>query len=113
TASDNVGVASVQFQLDGANLGGPDTTAPYATSWSTALVLNGSHTLKAVARDTAGNSKISSAVTVTVSNAAPPSSTTGIASRYPGDVAIETDSQVVFVERFDESTLSTLFGRWS
>ena len=113
TASDNVGVASVQFQLDGADLGGPDTTAPYATSWSTALVLNGSHTLKAVARDTAGNSKISSAVTVTVSNAAPPSSTTGIASRYPGDVAIETDSQVVFVERFDESTLSTLFGRWS
>jgi hypothetical protein len=112
-ASDNVGVASVQFQLDGADLGAPDTTEPFSTSWNTAMVLNGSHTLKAVARDTAGNSKTSSPVTVTVSNAAPPSSTTGIASRYPGDVRIETDSQVVFVERFDESTLSTLFGRWT
>jgi len=113
TASDNVGVASVQFQLDGADLGAPDTTVPFSTSWNTAMVLNGSHTLKAVARDAAGNSKISSPVTVTVSNATPPSSTAGIASRYPGDVRIETDSQVVFVERFDESTLSTLFGRWT
>ena len=34
-ASDNVGVAGVQFQLDGANLGSEDTTAPYALTWDT------------------------------------------------------------------------------
>ena len=28
-AADNVGVAGVQFKLDGANLGAEDTTAPY------------------------------------------------------------------------------------
>ena len=34
-ASDNVGVAGVQFKLDGANLGAEDTVAPYAVSWDT------------------------------------------------------------------------------
>src|SRR6267154_6563075 len=28
-------VSSVQFQLDGANLGGRDTSAPYSVSWNT------------------------------------------------------------------------------
>src|SRR5439155_14117428 len=37
----------------------------------------------------------------------------GIASRYPRDVGIETDPAVVFVERFDESTLAGLFARWN
>ena len=35
SASDNVGVAGVQFLLDGASLGAEDTTAPYAISWNT------------------------------------------------------------------------------
>src|SRR5436309_1282669 len=67
-ASDNVGVVGVQFKLDGANLGGEDTTAPYAVSWNTTTATNGSHTLTVVARDAAGNTATSSAVTVTVSN---------------------------------------------
>ena len=115
SASDNVGVASVQFQIDGANLGAPDTAAPYSASWNTTTVTNGSHTITAVARDAAGNSRTSAAAAVTVSNsvAAPSSPSTGIATLYPGDVGIEKDSRVVFVERFDESTLATLFGRWS
>ncbi len=70
-ASDNVGVAGVQFQLDGANLGAEDTASPYSVSWNTAGTSNGSHTLTAVARDAAGNTTTSSAVTVTVDNAAP------------------------------------------
>src|SRR5262249_35023452 len=32
---------------------------------------------------------------------------------YPGDVGIETNPNVVFVERFDESSLTNLFGRWT
>ena len=56
TAADNVGVAGVQFLLDGANLGAEDTTAPYSIPWDTTGATNGSHSLTARARDAAGNS---------------------------------------------------------
>src|SRR5206468_3901921 len=69
SASDNIGVAGVQFLVDGANLGGEDTASPYSVSWNTATVGNGSHTLTATARDAAGNRTTSSPVSVTVSNA--------------------------------------------
>jgi hypothetical protein len=74
SASDNRGVAGVQFQLDGANAGGEDTAAPYSVPWNTTAWSNGSHTITAVARDAAGNRTTSSPVMVTVSNApsAPP-----------------------------------------
>jgi len=71
TASDNVGVASVQFQLDGANFGSIVTAAPYSVSWNTTTASNGSHTLLAIAKDAAGNSTTSASVTVTVSNSTP------------------------------------------
>jgi len=68
SASYNVGVVGVQFQLDGVNLGAEAKTAPYAISWNTTTTSNGSHTLDAVARDAAGNKTTSATVTVTVSN---------------------------------------------
>jgi hypothetical protein len=71
TASDDVGVAGVQFQLDGAALGGEDTSAPYAINWDTATATAGPHTLTAVARDAAGNRTTATPVTVTVDNSAP------------------------------------------
>lgn len=72
TASDNRGVAGVQFRLDGINSGAEDTTAPYSISWDTTTSANGSHTITAVARDAAGNRTTSDPVTVTVSNVLPP-----------------------------------------
>ena len=60
-ASDNVGVAGVQFKLDGANLGAEDTASPYSVTWNTTTATNGSHTLTAVARDAAGNTTTSTA----------------------------------------------------
>jgi len=51
SATDDVAVASVQFQLDGANLGTLDVAAPYAFSWDTTKSSNGTHTLKAIAKD--------------------------------------------------------------
>jgi len=68
SASDNIGVAGVQFKLDGKNLGAEKTAPPYSIDWDTKLVTNGSHALTAVARDAAGNQTITSAVTVTVNN---------------------------------------------
>ena len=70
-ASDNVGVAGVQFKIDGANFGAEDTSAPYGSSWDTTASANGSHTLTAVARDAAGNTTTSAAVTMTVDNSPP------------------------------------------
>src|SRR5712671_1836371 len=78
SASDNVGVAGVQFQIDGANFGAEDTSAPYSISWNTTSASDGSHTITAIARDAAGNrSPVSAPVTVTVANntAPPPAST--------------------------------------
>src|SRR5712671_4384569 len=72
SASDNVGVAGVQFQIDGANFGAEDTSAPYSISWNTTSASNGSHTIAAIARDAAGNRTPSATVTVTVNNAPPP-----------------------------------------
>ena len=67
-ATDNVGVAGVQFRLDGVNLGAEDTAAPYSVSWSTATAANGAHQLSAVARDAAGNRATAATLTVTVNN---------------------------------------------
>jgi len=68
TSTDDVGVAGVQFKLDGTNLGAEVTTAPYSVSWNTVLTSNGAHLLTAVARDGTGNSTTSAPVSVTVSN---------------------------------------------
>jgi hypothetical protein len=68
SASDNVGVVGVQFKVNGANVGSEDTSAPYAVSWNSASVANGAHSITAVARDAAGNTRTSSQVSITVSN---------------------------------------------
>lgn len=79
-ASDNVGVAGVQFRLDGANLGNEDVTSPYSIIWNTTSASNGSHSLIAIARDAAWNQTTSSSITVTVNNidTTPPSAPTGL-----------------------------------
>src|SRR5439155_694622 len=90
----------VQFTLDGTPLGAERTSAPYAVSWDTTTASNGSHTLRAIARDAAGNQTPSAGVPVTVSNSVPPPPAGGLATLYPGDVGIETHPDVVFVEKF-------------
>ncbi|MBI4427525.1 MAG: T9SS type A sorting domain-containing protein [Ignavibacteriales bacterium] len=71
SASDNIGVAGVQFKVDGINFGSEVSSAPYSLAWNTTQVANGSHTVSAVARDAAGNTS-TSFVTVTVSNSTTP-----------------------------------------
>jgi hypothetical protein len=68
-ASDNLGLPGVQFQLDRSNLGtlvtglGPS----YSMPWDSTAVANGTHTLAAVATDSAGNTSTSS-ISVSVNN---------------------------------------------
>jgi hypothetical protein len=72
TATDNVGVAGVQFRIDGSNFGSEDTSAPYSISWNTSSYSNANHTITAIARDSAGNTTTSSTITVTVNNVVTP-----------------------------------------
>ncbi|MCI0400701.1 MAG: DUF1929 domain-containing protein, partial [Gammaproteobacteria bacterium] len=67
-ASDDTGIAGVQFQLDSANIGAEDTSAPYTLAYNTVTVANGAHVITAVARDLVNNVVTSQPVSITVSN---------------------------------------------
>jgi hypothetical protein len=67
-ATDNVGVAAVQFLVDGVDRGAAVTAAPYVLEWDSRTVSNGTHTLAARAHDTAGNPTLSTPITVNVAN---------------------------------------------
>jgi hypothetical protein len=56
-----VGIAAVQFQLDGANLGPRLTTSPYSMPWNTTATPNGCHVITAAAQDVNGNTGTSTA----------------------------------------------------
>jgi hypothetical protein len=79
TASDDVGVAGVQFQIDGAPLGVERVAPPYSMSWNTKTTANGAHSVSAIARDTAGN-RTTATVNVDVSNTYSPPS--GLVAAY-------------------------------
>ena len=88
TATDAIGVAGVQFKLDGQNLGAADTSAPYSVTWDTLAAPDGAHALTAVASDASGNAATSAAVPVEVHN-------TGLVAAYGFDEtsgAAATDS---------------------
>lgn len=65
-ASDDVGIASVQFLLDDVDIGSI-SSAPYEFSYWTGNVANGDHTFKAIAYDAAGNYD-SKSIIITISN---------------------------------------------
>lgn len=55
TATDNVGVTGVEFQVDGMAIGSVDTSAPFQTTIATSAYTSGQHVVRARARDAAGN----------------------------------------------------------
>ncbi|HEY0947324.1 MAG TPA: Ig-like domain-containing protein [Opitutaceae bacterium] len=65
--TDGSGVAGVQFQLDGLDLGQELAATPYSLPWDTTTAANGLHTLTVIARDFAGN-VASASVTIAVDN---------------------------------------------
>ena len=86
TATDDFGVAGVQFKLDGVNLGAESVGLLYSILWNTTSAANGSHTLTAVASDAAGNTTTSAGITVTVSN-----STGSAWPNEPAGLTVRTD----------------------
>ena len=67
-ASDNTGVAGVQFQINAMPLGPEVTVSPYSVTWDTTTLSDGAYAVSAVARDFAGNKTISPDVNVSVAN---------------------------------------------
>jgi parallel beta-helix repeat protein len=80
TATSTVGIASVQFYLDGSPLGSAVTSSPYTLSWNTDLSSSGSHTLYSLTTDNNANIASSSVITVTVDNLPPSVSITSPSS---------------------------------
>lgn len=105
TATDDLTVASVQFQLDGANLGSRVTASPFSTPWDTTENSNGSHMLIAIAKDAAGNSGTSAGVRVTVSNSTPPGNVIAEENEKPGDASwrLASPNQAI-IEGFASAT---------
>ncbi|HEX6164739.1 MAG TPA: Ig-like domain-containing protein, partial [Vicinamibacterales bacterium] len=62
-ATDNVGVTRTQLYVDG-TLTATSTTAPFTMTWNAQRERRGAHTLQVKAFDAAGNSSLSSTVTV-------------------------------------------------
>src|SRR4029079_2752293 len=60
TALDDIGVAGVQFRVDGAPVGAERTAAPDEVLWSTAALVTGVHTVTVVPRDASGHEATSS-----------------------------------------------------
>ena len=69
TASDNVGVDHVEFEVDGSTFA-TDSSSPYSTTLDTTSLSDGSHTITAIAFDAAGNTD-EDYVTITVDNSGP------------------------------------------
>jgi hypothetical protein len=72
-------ISSVQFKMDGTNIGSPVTaSSPYSTNWNSTTVANGSHSLTAVATDSNNMQTVSATVSLTVNNSTsvPPALTT-------------------------------------
>jgi uncharacterized repeat protein (TIGR01451 family) len=66
TATTTGPVASVQFELDGMNLGSPVTVAPFTVLWDTTQTTGGIHKLAALATDTNGRPVASAPISVNV-----------------------------------------------
>lgn len=70
-ASDNVAVVTVQFQVDGQDVGTTQRSAPYQATWDSTTVPNGHHTVSATATDAAGWSSTATS-SLRVDNPVPP-----------------------------------------
>ena len=84
-ASDNVGVTRVDLRVNGSTVASSNVS-PYRFSWDSTTAANGATSLTAAAFDAAGNSGVSTAVSVTVSN----SSLTTATDTTPPTLAIKS-----------------------
>jgi YD repeat-containing protein len=85
TAIDDRRVDGTELLVDGV-VKASDGTAPYSFSWNTTTAGNGTRNLTVRATDDVGNQTTSSAVSVNVSNSAPP---TNVAVKFPSKTYLD------------------------
>jgi hypothetical protein len=88
-ASDNVGVVGVQFRQNGVAVGAEDVIPPYSAFWDTTAAPDGTYAVTAVARDAAGNQRVSPPVSLTVANSPPPPPSTEWTNEPVGFTVVE------------------------
>lgn len=95
TAADDIGVTGVEFRVDGVSVS-TDTTYPYAATWDSTGVSDGSHSIVAYATDTAGHVTVAGAVSVTTDNGIsappPPPPPSGVLRVVDGELLDEDDA---------------------
>jgi hypothetical protein len=91
SASDNIGLAAVDVQIDGGAWQAAAGKASWSYAWDTTAVANGTHTLVAKATDTSGNTTTASQ-TLRVSNSATAAPSTQGTWVSPDGVTINVDS---------------------
>ena len=105
-ASDDVGVTSVQFLLDGVAFGSsglPDTNGNYSITWDSTTAADGAHTLSAQASDAAGNTATATDVTVRVANGGGTDTTLPtVAMTAPADGATVSGAVTVSADASDD-----------
>jgi thermitase len=106
SASDDVGVAKVEWYVDG-TLSGASASPTPAFSWDTTQTANGTHVLLAKAYDAAGNVGTSSAVSVTVQNAVTPPAPPAVSITAPSTSSTITQkSTKVYVSASDSAGIT-------
>ncbi len=140
SCSDNVGCTSLQLRVDGVDVGSAETDSPFALQWNSLTVGDGPHQLTVVAKDAAGNTSVTSPLSVTVMNALPgnpppppppppptnggaceanpitvsvywwPSTTSGVRSRPDYRVTTNGEFSVTFSSNPQQVTVTNSFG---
>ena len=98
-ASDDQGVAKVEFFADDNLIGSADTSAPYSVSASLAA---GTHTITAKATDTGGLSTTSTSVSITVNAPVDQPPTVSITSPSDGATFLDTDTITFTADASDD-----------
>lgn len=103
-ADDNMAVKQVEFFVDGTFIGADENGANgWSVDWDTSEGLDGEHTLKAVATDTAGNSAEHS-ITVTVDNNAAPT----VSITRPADGSTVNKPVTIVANATDDAGVSSV-----
>jgi poly(hydroxyalkanoate) depolymerase family esterase len=100
TATDDVGVASVELVVDGETLESFQA-GPFTAMWNTSVLANGAHTVRAVATDAAGNEGVAE-VTVTVAGAQDDTTAPTVAITAPVAAATVSGSVLVAADAADD-----------
>lgn len=107
TATDNTAVASVELYIDN-SLFETSYSEPYVFAWDTTRNTDGSHALKVVAKDLAGNQKTSTLVTVTVQNAAADTTTPVVTITSPTSGAAIGSAVIINATATDNDKVSKM-----